>query len=124
MQIVRLAAVPSQNFSATLGGQAVSINVYQLGYGAAAALYMDLISDGEPIFTARICRGYGAQPNTSPPYMCSAAHYEGFEGDFLWLDTQATTQNPAADPVYTGLGARWLLQYLSSADLEGAGLTA
>jgi hypothetical protein len=117
-----LAVVPSQNFSAALGGQAVQINVYQLGVGAAASLYMDLVSDNEVIFTARICRGYGAQPDTVAPFMLQGRAYLGFEGDFVWLDTQATANNPAADPVYTGLGSRWQLLYLEQADLIAAGL--
>jgi hypothetical protein len=124
MLILPLAAVPSQNFAVALDGQAVSISVYQLGAALAAALYMDLISNGSPIFTARICRGYGALPDTTAPFMLSGAHYLGFEGDFVWLDTQASSTVPTEDPQYLGLGGRWQLLYLEQADLETAGLVA
>jgi hypothetical protein len=124
MLTIPLAAVPSQNLNAALDGQSVEINVYQLGTLSAAAIYMDLISNGAPIFTARICRGYGAQPDTVAPFMLAGRGYLGFEGDFVWLDTQATATNPAADPEYPGLGARWQLLYLELADLEAAGLVS
>jgi len=122
MQTLPLAAVPSQNFGAALDGQAVSVNLYQLGVGAAAALYMDLTANGEVIFSARTCRSYAALPGNAAPFMLSAAHYLGFEGDFLFLDTQASPTVPVADPQFAGLGTRWQLLYLSQADLQGAGL--
>jgi hypothetical protein len=122
MLTLPLAAVPSQNFAVALAGQPVAMNLYQLGAGLAAALYLDLILNGAPIFTARVCRGYGAQPATTAPFMLAGRHYLGFSGDLLFVDTQATANNPAADPVYTGLGARWLLLYFTAADLQAAGL--
>lgn len=38
--------------------------------------------------------------------------YLGFIGDFWFADTQGTS-----DPDYTGLGSRFLLQYLEASDL-------
>jgi hypothetical protein len=122
MQTLPMAAVPSQNFSAALNGQAVTINLYQLGALAAAALYMDLIANGAVIFTGRICRAYGGEPGTVAPFMLSGAYYRGFEGDFVFLDTQSSANVPTADPQYAGLGNRWQLIYLSPADLEAGGL--
>jgi len=124
MQIVPLSAVPSQNFAATLGGQAVEVSLYVLGAGLAQAMYMDLIAGGEPIYTARIVRAYSGLPDNAPPFMLVGARYLGFEGDFLFLDTQATATNPAEDPEPAGLGARWQLMYFSLADLQAAGLVA
>lgn len=122
MLLVPTAPVPSQNFTVNLDGQAVAINVYQLGEGDAAALYMDLQSNGSPIFTTRVCRGYGGQPGTTAPFMCIGRQYLGFLGDFVWIDTQASSLEPAEDPVFSGLGARWQLLYLTEADLEAGGL--
>jgi hypothetical protein len=124
MQLVPLAAVPSQNLSIVLAGQAVTINLYLLGAQEAAALYMDLAANGVPIFYARQARAYGALPNTSPRWMLAGRHYEGFEGDFLFIDTQASNVVPTLDPLPAGLGSRWQLMYFSVADLEAAGLAA
>lgn len=125
MLTIPLAAVASQNFSANLGGQAVQVNVYQLGVGDAAALYMDLESNGSPVFSCRVCRGYGgtSTPDTTAPFMLVGRRYLGFDGDFVWLDTQASSLVPAEDPEYSGLGDRWQLLYLEESDLEAAGLT-
>lgn len=118
MQLIPLAAVPSQNLSIALGGQNVAIAIYLLGAQEAAALFMDLTANGSPIFLARQVRAYGAQPNTAPRWMLAGRHYEGFEGDLLFIDTQASPQVPTADPIPAGLGARWQLMYFSVADLE------
>lgn len=122
MFTVPTAAVPSQNFSVLLDGQACSINVYQLGEDDAAALYMDLAADDAVIFTCRVCRGYGGQPDTTAPFMAIGRGYLGFLGDFVWIDTQASTTQPAEDPVFSGLGTRWVLLYFTQADLEAGGL--
>ena len=43
--------------------------------------------------------------------------YLGFSGDFAWYDTQGST-----DPIYTGLGSRYLLLYLYPNELpDGEG---
>lgn len=122
MITVPLAAVPSQDFSITLGGQNVVIALYVLGAQAAARMYMDLTSNGEPIFSGRIVRAFSGLPQNAPPFMTVGARYLGFIGDFLYVDTQATPTNPGADPLPAGLGTRWQLLYMELADLEGAGL--
>jgi hypothetical protein len=122
MQTIALTAVPSQNLSVTLDGQAAQINIYQLGVNGAAALYLDLISDGNPILTGRIIRSYGSQPNTRAPFMMVGRRYQPFTGDLLFVDTQASATNPTEDPQPSGLGARWQLLYFSESDLQGAGL--
>jgi hypothetical protein len=43
--------------------------------------------------------------------------YLGFTGWLVFFDTQGTS-----NPVYTGLGTRWVLLYLDSADLVNYGL--
>lgn len=122
MQIVGLSAVPSQTASAALGGQSTSIAVYQLGTGCAARLYMDLSSNGTQILTGRMCKAYGNLPSTRAPFMLTGRRYRGFQGDFVFLDSQLTASQIPVPIAYTGLGARWQLMYLSLADLEAAGL--
>ena len=122
MLILPLAAVPSQTFSAALDGQAVSFSRSPLGVGAAAALFLDLASNGVPILTARQCRAYGGLPNTRARFMLTGRRYLGFPGDLVFLDTQATATNPTQDPQASGLGARWQLMYFTAADLAAAGL--
>lgn len=124
MQIVPLAAVPSQTFAAVLGGQAVQFALYLLGAGAAAALYLDVIANGNTIFTAREARAYGGIPSTAAPFMLSGRRYLGFEGDLVFIDTQAGPTVPTEDPEPSGLGTRWQLMYFSEADLAAAGLVA
>lgn len=124
MQLIQLSAKPAQTLSIALGGQQVQLALYTLGAGAAAALYMDLASNGTQILTARKCKSYGNLPNTRAPFMLTGRRYLGFQGDFLWLDTQATINNPPIAPQFAGLGARWQLIYLSQADLEGANLVS
>lgn len=130
MQTVPLNPVPSQSLSVTLNGQAAQIAVYQLGTPPDTHLYLDLLSAGAPIVTCRICRGYGGQQemtsaglaNTTPVLVLADAQYQGFAGDFMWIDTQASPTQQAADPQASGLGDRWQLVYLSPADLEAAGI--
>ena len=124
MQVVPLAAVPSQNFAINLAGQAVAISLYLLGAGAAAALYMDLLLNGSPVFTARAARAYGGLPNTVARFMLDSKHYLGFLGDLIFIDTQASPTVPTEDPMPSGLGTRWQLLYVSESDLEGAGLVS
>ena len=122
MQTVPLAAVPSQNLSIALGGQAVQMSLYQRGTNGAAALYLDLIANNAPILTGRIVRSYGGQPNTRAAFMMVGRRYQPFVGDLLFIDTQASESNPTQDPQPSGLDARWQLLYFSESDLQGAGL--
>lgn len=121
MQVIPLSAVASQTLSIALGGQAVQIALYQLGAGGAAAIYMDLISNGATIFTTRKTKAYGNLPNTRAPFMLTGRRYLGFQGDFFFTDTQASATNPAQPPQASGLGTRWTLTYVSPSDLAAAG---
>jgi hypothetical protein len=123
MQILPLAPVSSQTFSAALAGQAVAFALYQLGVNAAARLFLDVTADGVSILSCRQCRAYGGLPNTRARFMLTGRHYLPFEGDLIFLDTQASSTTPTEDPRPSGLGARWQLMYLSQADLAAAGLT-
>lgn len=100
MLTVPLAAVPSQTLAIVLDGQSCNIAVYTLTTG----LYFDLDSAGVPIKTAVVMED-GAR-------LLQDAQYLGFVGDFVCVDTLGGT-----DPVYTGLGTRYVLVYLEAADL-------
>lgn len=99
MQQIPLAAVPSQSFGITLGGQNCVLSVYQKSTG----LYLDLSVGGVPISTTVRC--------LNEARLCKDRQYL-FTGDFLFYDTQGDS-----DPDYTGLGGRFVLIFLEAADL-------
>lgn len=99
MQTIPLKQVPNQTIRTTLGGQSCQINIYTLDTG----LYLDLLVNGSPILTTAICEDRN---------LIVREAYLGFVGDLAFMDTQGTE-----DPQYTGLGERWVLLYLSPADL-------
>lgn len=100
MQTIPVQPVPNQGFQCTLGGQQVGLSIYQTDYG----LFMDVFSNGSPVVAGTICEDVNRIVRDT---------YLGFAGDFVWYDTTGA----GADPIYTGLGARFLLIYLEVADL-------
>jgi len=104
---IPLGAVPSQQVSLNLANQNVVLNVYQLANGK---LYMDVISNNQPIITCRPCQ-YGT-------LMLEDAKYWGFVGDFTWVDLLSGVSTPPTDPVYTGLADQYQLIYLEASDLQ------
>jgi hypothetical protein len=103
MLVVPVQPVPNQQIQAQLGGQACTLNIVQNAYG----LFIDVYVGAAAIITGVICENLNRIVRNL---------YLGFVGDFCWLDTQGTS-----DPVYTGIGSRWLLLYLDEADLGGEG---
>ncbi len=99
MQTIPLQQVPSQTLRVTLSGQSCQINLYTLDTG----LYLDLLVNGTAILTAAICEDRN---------LIVREAYLGFIGDLAFMDTQGSE-----DPQYSGLGERWVLLYLSPADL-------
>ena len=99
MQTLPIDAVPNQIFRATLGGQYCTINLRTL----AAGLFMDVLVNGSPIIQARRCLNQARVVREA---------YLGFIGDFIFMDTQGSS-----DPVYPGLGTRYVLVYLEASDL-------
>jgi hypothetical protein len=100
MLVVPLQAVPNQQLQVQIGGQAVSLNVYQESYG----LFMDVTANDIPIITGVICLNLNRIVRDL---------YLGFLGDFIFADTTGA----GADPVYTGFGARFVLLWLAPTDL-------
>lgn len=97
---IPLSAVPAQTLNVVLGLQKCSISLYQRG----EALYCDLFVNGQAVVLTRACR--------NKIRLLLDAQYHGFLGDLVIVDTQGDTQ-----PTYLGLGARYILLYLSAAEI-------
>lgn len=100
MQQIVLQPVASQQTQVVLGGQSCSISVYVKNQ----CMFFDLAINGAQIAYAVQCKNLVSLVPTS---------YLGFTGWLVFFDTQGTS-----DPIYTGLGSRWVLLYLDEADLE------
>ena len=98
MKQINIQSVPSQQLQAVLDGQNCAISVYV----KEQCMFFDLSVNGTQIARAVQCKNLVSLVPTS---------YLGFAGWLLFYDTQGT-----GDPVYTGLGSRWVLLYLDSAD--------
>ena len=99
MLIVPVNAVANQTFDVQLGGQSCTLNIYQKPTG----LFMDVLVNAVQIIGGVLCLNLNRIVFNA---------YLGFVGDFAFIDTQGST-----DPVYTGLGARYVLAYIEAADL-------
>lgn len=123
MQMIPLQAAPSQTINVSLGGQSCTINVYQKGilppftpagatspnvYLLPAVVYLDLYVANTLILGGIRCMN---------GVVIVRDAYLGFIGDLVFYDTQGST-----DPVYTGLGARYVLTYLSPGDIPGTSI--
>ena len=102
-QTVPLQPLANQTLQAQLANQAVTLNVYQQAFG----LYMDVM-----IGTQAIVQGIIARNST----LIIRNTYFGFSGDFIFLDTQGNS-----DPIFTGLGSRFVLIYLTAAEIAAYG---
>jgi len=100
MQGIPLNAVPAQQVSITLAGQPCQISVYTMPDGM---LRMDVLLNGTVIALGVPCLNNNK---------IVRAAYTGFVGDFIFTDTQGSS-----DPTYDGLGARYQLAYLEASDL-------
>ena len=99
MLIVPIKPLPNQTLQVQLAGQAVSLNIYQLAYG----LFVDVLLNNAPVINGVIAQNLNRIVRSL---------YLGLVGDFVFVDTQGDE-----DPVYTGLGSRFLLVYLEESDL-------
>lgn len=90
---IPLTPVAAQTLTVTLANQRVRLVVYEKAFG----LFVDVYSND-----ALVIAGVAARNLT---YIVRSA-YLGFSGDFFFYDTQG-----AEDPVYSGLGSRFLLIY-------------
>lgn len=99
MLIVPVQAVPNQTFSVLLANQACQIALFTRPSG----LYLSLAIANVVVVDNVICQNVNRIVRY--PYL-------GFVGDLWFLDQQGSD-----DPVYTGLGSRFLLEYLEAVDL-------
>jgi len=97
-QVVPLQAVPAQTFAVTLTGLPCQITLHHKTTG----LFLDLVVNGSPVIQGALCLDR---------VLLVRDLYLGFIGDLAFVDIQGRD-----DPVYTGLGDRFLLFYLAPAD--------
>jgi hypothetical protein len=95
MLIVPVRPLPNQQVQCQLNGQACTINVFQQAFG----LYADLFVGAQAIVQGVIAHNLTRIVRSA---------YLGFSGDLVFFDTQGTD-----DPIYTGLGSRFVLVYLA-----------
>ena len=107
MFVVPVQAVPNQTLQVQVGGQACTLNVYQLAFG----LFMDVYIGSTLIIAGVICLN---------ATLIVRSAYLGFSGDFEWLDTENLTT--PSDPVYTALGTRFQLVYLTADEIAALNL--
>jgi hypothetical protein len=98
MKIIPLAAVPSQTFSAVLGGQNCQLAIYQKSTG----LFIDVRMNGAGVALAVLALDRNRTVRLDDGT---------FIGDLVFYDTQGVD-----DPDYTGLGARFKLAYIEPSD--------
>jgi hypothetical protein len=101
-EIVPLQAIPNQTLQVQLAGQATTLNVYQTAYGLFVDVYLG---------TSLIIGGVIAENLNR----IIRSLYLGYLGDFVFEDTQGTQ-----DPVYTGLGSRYVLRYIDQSQAATA----
>ncbi len=99
-QVIPIQPVPSQQVACVLASQNCQIAIYQKNDD----VYVDLNSNGTNMSIAVIAH------NGVPLDSCNS--YDGFEGNLYFIDTQGLD-----DPLYTGFGSRWILIYLTPAEI-------
>ena len=98
-QIIPTQPIPNQSLQVQLDNQAIALNIYPQAYG----LYVDVYLNNALVIAGVIAENLNRIVRSL---------YLGLSGDFLFVDTQGST-----DPVYTGLGNRYQLLYLEPSDL-------
>lgn len=104
MEIVPLKPTPSQIVNVTLADQVCQIKVAQMG----DKVFVDLSVNNTIIIAGVVARNLNRIVRSL---------YLGFVGDLTFIDNEAPVGGDGEDPVYTGLGARFSLAYLSTDDL-------
>jgi hypothetical protein len=102
MQQIPLQAVPSQTRKVVLDGQNFQILIYTKTVITEDQIFVDVNVDDVEINSGRIA--LNLVPLISRTYM-------GARGNLYFIDTQGLS-----DPIYTGLGTRYQLIYLTEAE--------
>jgi len=105
MRQIALQPVASQHTQVVLDGQSCAISVYVKNQ----CMFFDISVNGVQIACAVQCKNLVSLVPTS---------YLGFAGWLVFFDTQGLD-----DPIYTGIGSRWVMLYLDAADLEAYGIS-
>lgn len=100
--VIPLQPIPSQTVTVTLANQQCTINVRQTSTG----IFLDLLVNDELIIGGVLCQNLN-------PIVRNV--YLGFIGDLAFYDTQPSTLLGPSDPIYTGLGSRFVLEYYQDA---------
>lgn len=106
MQTIQLQPVPRQTVQVQLDNQATQINVYQTAYG----LFVDVLLNGTAVISGVIAENLNRIIRSA---------YLGYSGDLVFVDLAGSS-----DPIYTGIGTRFVLVYFSAAELQAKGLAA
>lgn len=101
---IQIQAVPNQTFEVPESNQNCRLNIYQKTTG----LFMDVLVNNQPIILGVLCEDRNRIVRDA---------YLGFAGDFAFFDTLGNT-----DPIFTGLGARYRLLYISVDELAAFGI--
>lgn len=100
MQIIPIAAMENQRLGVVLGNQNCTITVAQKSTG----MFLGLEINQVVVMTGVLCTDRTKLVRQS---------YLGMVGDLAFMDTQGRE-----DPLYEGLGTRWVLMYLEASDLS------
>ena len=93
---IPLQSIPSQITKVVLGNQNTQIFIYAKEQG----VFVDISVDDVAVVNCVIARDM-------VPLVCR--EYVGFAGNLVFVDNQG-----ADDPLYTGIGSRWSLVYLTA----------
>lgn len=90
---IPVTSTPSQSLNVIINGTVFRLDIYQRSTG----LYMNVWVNGVVVVSGAICQ------NLNPVVH---ADYLSLGGDFVWVDMQGSQ-----DPVYSGLGSRYVLTF-------------
>lgn len=102
MQTITLQAIKAQEMQVRLGDQSVTLRIYQRSTG----LFIDIGIDDLWIAQGVAC--LNGNRLVRYPYL-------GFSGELFFADTKGSE-----DPVYDGLGDRFLLFYATAEEMSAA----
>lgn len=106
MLVVPLEAVPRQTLQVQLENQPFTLTIAQNAYG----LFMDVYLADALVIGGVLCENLNRIVRSA---------YLGVVGDFIFIDTAGTD-----DPIYTGLGARFQLGYVTAAEVAAGVVSA
>lgn len=101
MFVIPLKATPAQEIEVLLANQPTKLVVSQKRTG----MFIDIYLNDELIIGGVICENLNRIVRDA---------YFGFIGDLGFVDLEGNT-----DPVYTGLGTRYVLAYIEASELPG-----